>query len=81
MIENIIADNTDISFQLSLTSDNLNGLPNQTLMSVFLRYLSERVKKYVKIYVLSSEIKLLNMVRYEIVKLENYTVNVDLQLE
>ncbi len=44
-------------------------------MAVFLRYVSSSVTRPLKITVISNEAKLLNMVRFETMKLENYMIN------
>ena len=64
MVQEVLQQSPDITLQLSYTSENLNGLPNQTLMAVFLRYISANMGKPSKISIISSEAKLLNMVRY-----------------
>lgn len=69
MVQEVLQHSSDITLQLSYTSENLNGLPNQTLMAIFLRYISGNVNKPIKISIISSEAKLLNMVRYEVMKL------------
>lgn len=75
MVQEVLAQSSDIALQLSYTSENLNGLPNQTLMAVFLRHLSASASKPLKVTIISGEAKLLNMVRYEVMKLDNYVLS------
>jgi predicted RNA-binding protein YlqC (UPF0109 family) len=46
-----------------MTPENGNGVPNQTLISLFIKSLIENPKA-VKIALISQEIRLLNMARY-----------------
>jgi hypothetical protein len=73
MVQDIVTLNSDITLQLSITSDNVTGLPNQTLIAVFIKFISTKTNRPLKISILANEIKLLNMVRYEVVKTEKYT--------
>lgn len=75
MVQEVLGASNDITLQLAYTSDNMNGIPNQTLMAIFVRYLSVHATKPAKISVISGETKLLNMVRYEVTKLDNYSVS------
>lgn len=74
-IQEVMTQSSDLALQLSCTSENMNGLPNQTLMAIFLRYISNNINKPTKIAIISGEAKLLNMVRYEVMKLENYVLS------
>jgi hypothetical protein len=64
MIQSILYNNHDITLQLFITSDQMNGLPNQTLIAIFLKFISNHLNKYIKIAILANEVKLLNMVLY-----------------
>ena len=54
-----------------MTAQNGKGIPNQTLIALFIKYL-QTYERHIKIYLLSTEIRLLNMVRYEMSKLGKY---------
>lgn len=74
MMQEVLTASNDVSLQMSHTSENTNGIPNQTLMAIFFQKVVQKLEKPIRLTIFCGEGKLLNMVRYEIVKLENYTV-------
>lgn len=83
----IVNGSNDITLQLTHTSESSNGLPNQTLMAILIRCLAERadslnaktesstrasVSKRVRLSVIGSDMKLINLVRFEVMKTDDY---------
>ena len=72
-MEEVLLSNNDITLQMSHTSSRTNGIPNQTLMSIFFQKIITKVTKPVNVTIISEENNLLHMVRYEILKSESHT--------
>jgi hypothetical protein len=67
----------NITIQLTHTTENSNGLPNQSLIAIFMKVLAQKIdefqekqeitnntKKWYKMSVIDNDGKLLNLVRY-----------------
>lgn len=67
VIEEILANCSEFTFQVSQTPENGNGVPNQTMMKLLIEYLRNHKRK-VKINIISEELRFLHMFRYEMAK-------------
>lgn len=73
-MQEVLEGSNDLTIQISHTFESTNGIPNQSVMAVFLQKVLNKLKQPIKLGIIANEPKLLNMVRYEIVKLEGHTV-------
>lgn len=74
-----MANNYDITLQITHTTENSNGLQNQTLVALFFQVLIDKInekenKNHYKISFISNDAKILSLIRFEIMKLDDYEI-------
>lgn len=67
IIKELLSNSKDITLELTNTIDNISQLPNQMILAIFFKELQE-YRSNVKINLISSEKKMLNLYKFELMK-------------
>ena len=67
IIKELLSNSKDITLELTNTIDNISQLPNQMILAIFFRELQEH-RTNVKINLISSEKKMINLYKFELMK-------------
>lgn len=73
IIREVFSTSKDVTIELANTIEGLTQLPNQMILAILFRELQE-MRSNVKVNMISSEKKMMNLYKYELLKTENCKV-------